>query len=98
MTTHGGDKTSQSTGLLWTASICWIAAGLYYLVMFCNFKSLRVSIAIIETAADFFSDTKRIALVPCIYFCVWVGVSIFWLWGLVGVASISDSSITVTSV
>jgi len=66
--------------------------------MFCNFKSLRISIAIIETAADFFSDTKRIALVPCIYFCVWVGIFIFWLWGLVGVASISDTGITVSNV
>ncbi len=69
--------------------------------MFCNFKSLRVSIAIIETAADFFSDTKRIVLVPLVYFSVWVGLFIFWLWGLCGVLSISPdgvNGITVTSV
>ena len=66
--------------------------------MCCNFKSLKVSIAIIETAADFFSDTKRIALVPLLYFVIWCGIFVFWLWGLAGVASISDSMITVTSV
>lgn len=80
------------------AIICWVLAGIYYLVMACNFKSLRISIAIIETAADFFADTKRIALVPLLYFTIWCGIFVFWLWGLAGVASISDSAITVTSV
>lgn len=85
-----GEKTSQSRGLLWTASICWILAGFYYIIMACNFKSLRVSIAIIDTAADWFTDTKRIVIVPLMYFCLWVGLFIFWLWGLVGVLSITD--------
>jgi hypothetical protein len=66
--------------------------------MFCNFKSLRISIAIIETAADWFSDTKRIIFVPMIYFVIWIGVFILWLYGLCGVLSISDDDITVSSV
>ena len=66
--------------------------------MFCNFKSLRISIAIIETAADWFSDTKRIIFVPMIYFVFWIGVFILWLYGLCGVLSITDDVITVTSV
>lgn len=73
-------------------------AAIFYLVMFCNFKSLRISIAIIETAADFFADTKRIILMPLLYFCIWVGVFMFWLWGVCGVASITDSSIQVDSI
>lgn len=68
------------------------------MVLACNFKALRISIAIIETAADFFADTKRIALVPAFYFVVWCGLFVFWLWGLSGVASISGSQIKVTSV
>jgi hypothetical protein len=98
---NDGAKNSSSTSLLWIASICWIAAGIYYLIMFCNFKSLRVSIAIIETAADFFADTKRIVFVPLVYFSVWVGLFIFWLWGLCGVLSISPDGIdgiTITNV
>ena len=66
--------------------------------MFCNFKSLRISLAIIETAADWFSDTKRIIFVPMIYFVFWIGVFILWLYGLCGVLSITDDVITVTSV
>jgi len=80
------------------ASVCWIAAGLFYLVMFCNWKSLKISIAIIETAADFFADTKRIVILPLGYFALWVCVFIFWLWGLTGVCSISGSEITASNV
>lgn len=63
--------------------------------MFCNIKSLKISIAIIETAADFFADTKRIIIVPLGYFSLWVLIFIFWLWGITGVSSITDSDITV---
>lgn len=92
-------KTSQISGnsssewSMWIAAICWIFAGLFYLLIACNWKSLRVSIAIVETAAEFFSDTKRIVIIPLIYFCVWVGVFIFWIWGLAGVASISPNGV-----
>ena len=95
---HGGESTSQSTSLFWIGITCWILASLYALMMCCNMRSLRISIAVIETAADFFADTKRIAFVPLLYFCVWCGIFVFWLWGLAGVASITDSEITVTSV
>jgi len=58
--------------------------------MACNFNSLRVSIAIIETAADFFADTKRIIFVPLIYFCVGVGIFFMWVYGVICVSSIGD--------
>lgn len=73
-------------------------AALYYLVLCCNFRALKISIAVIETAADFVADTKRIILVPLIYFVIWCGVFLFWLWGLCGVASISSSEIEVTNI
>jgi hypothetical protein len=76
----------------------WVIAALYYLVLCCNFRSLKIAISIIETAADFFADTKRVAFVPMFYFVVWCGVFVFWVWGLCGVASITSSEIVVTSV
>jgi len=87
--THG-DRTNQSDTLFWSAIGMWILAALYYLVLACNFRSLRISIAVIETAADFFTDTKRIVLVPLIYFVIWCGIFVFWLWGLAGIASITS--------
>ena len=44
----------------------------------CCFKSLRVAIAVIETAADFFADTKRVIFVPLAFF--FAGVILFVLW------------------
>lgn len=83
---------------MWIASICWIVAGLFYLLIACNWKSLRVSIAVIETAAEYFADTKRIIFIPLIYFAVWVCVFIFWAWGLAGVASISATGVQYTNI
>jgi hypothetical protein len=82
---------------MWIAAICWIFAGLFYLLIACNWKSLRISIAVVETAAEYFSDTKRIVIIPFIYFSVWVGVFIFWIWGLAGVASISPTGVVAIS-
>lgn len=95
--THG-ESTSQSDTLFWIAISMWSVALIYYLILACNWKSLKISIAVIETAADFFADTKRIALVPLFYFVIWCGVFVAWAWALCGVASISDSEITVSSV
>lgn len=89
LSSNGNDHNSTTAIAYTTASAFWIAAAIFYLVMFCNWKSLRISIAIIETAADFFADTKRIVIVPLGYFALWVGVFVFWLWGLTGVMSIS---------
>ena len=88
-----GYSTSTAAWLEAGYWICWILAGLYYLVIACNFKSLRVSIAIIETAADYFSDTKRIVIIPVIYFCFGLCVFVLWIYGLVCVTSIG----TITS-
>jgi solute carrier family 44 (choline transporter-like protein), member 2/4/5 len=84
------------TALEWTVWISWILAAVYCMIMACNFKSLRVSIAIIETAADYFADTKRIVLVPLLYFCIGVAIFLMWIYGVVCVASIGP--ITVDSI
>jgi solute carrier family 44 (choline transporter-like protein), member 2/4/5 len=68
--------------LLWTASVAYI-----FLLM-CNFNSLRVSIRIIETAGDFFADTKRVALVPVFFFVLAVASFFAWVYGYVCVRSI----------
>lgn len=74
--------------LLAGAVLLWIFAALYCLILLCNLKSLRVSIRIIETAADFFADTKRVALVPVFFFFVAIGTTFAWLYGYICVLSI----------
>ena len=80
----------------------WLIAGmvifgiiglLYFLCLACNLKSLRVSIRIIETAADFFADTKRVALVPVFFFILSVVTSFAWLYGYICVSSIGKITV-----
>ena len=71
----------------------FITAGIYLLVMICYFQSLRVAIAVIETAADFFADTKRIIFVPLIYFLVGIVFFVMWVAGIICVASVGPISV-----
>lgn len=79
--------------LLWTAIIFWIVAGIYIIFIICCWKSLKVSIAIIETAADYFADTKRIILVPLYYFLVAIVVFFVWLGAIICVNSIGEITV-----
>ena len=86
------DKTNDDYNehLKWTAIVFWIVAVAYFIIIVCNWKSLKVSIAIIETAADFFADTKRVVLVPLFYFFVALIVFGVWLGAIICVNSIGE--------
>ena len=68
----------------------------WYICLACNYQSLKVSIAIIETAADWFADTKRIVFVSAAYFFVAILTLAVWIGAMVGVASLG--SITVDDI
>ena len=82
--------------LWWGAVISWVIALLYVMMVICFWKSLVVSIAILETAADFFADTKRIVLVPVVFFILQLLVVGVWIGAILCVNSIGE--ITVESV
>ena len=82
--------------LFWAAITSWLLAVAYVIFVACCWSSLKVSIAIIETAADFFADTKRIVLVPLCYFGVAVVIFGIWVGAIIFVNSIGE--ITVESV
>lgn len=69
-------------------AVAWIFAVLYALFLCCKWKSVKISIAVIETAADFFADTKRIIFVPVVYLCLAICVFIMWWFGLMCLASV----------
>ena len=84
------DTNDYATYLFWVAIGSWIAALVWYVFLACNFQSLRVSIAIIETAADWFADTKRIMAVPFLYFVVGALIFSGWVGCMVCVSSIGE--------
>jgi len=70
------------------AAINFLLAALYLLFLCCKFSSVRVAIAVIETAADFFADTKRIIFVPVFYLTIAVIAFIIWWFGIMCLASV----------
>ena len=90
------DNDEYNEHLFWIAILFWVIAGAYIIFIACMWKSLKVSIAIIETAADWFADTKRIVLVPLVFFLVSIVVFGVWTGAIICVNSIGE--ITVESV
>jgi solute carrier family 44 (choline transporter-like protein), member 2/4/5 len=95
LTNHSvADDSDLPTYLFWSAIVFWIVSALYVLCLWCNINSLRVAIRVIETAADFFADTKRVALVPVLFFIVAVTTTFVWLYGYICVTSLGEITST----
>jgi len=77
------DDNLSKYNLAW-AIICWIAALLLFTLVCCFCKSLRMAIGVVQAAADFITDTKRILLVPIcgfvilgVFYALWICVAIY---------------------
>lgn len=84
------EKNTGSSNAPWLnflAVMFWFFGCLFCLCLLCNCKSLRISFAIIETAAEFFSQTKRIIVVPFLFFFLGVIFFLTWLFGLMCIAT-----------
>jgi len=68
-------------GILSAAFLCCIC---------CGYKSLKLAIDVIDAAADFLAGTKRIILVPVLYFFLQIFVFFIWLWAFLNVASMNE--------
>jgi hypothetical protein len=55
----------------------------------CGFKSLKLAIDVIDASADFLATTKRIILVPVLYFFISVLVFMGWVYAYMNVASLN---------
>lgn len=65
------------------AIIGWVVCAIYFLILCCICKTLRMAIAIIEAAADFVTDTLRLVLVPVgsyislgLWVTLWTGIAL----------------------
>lgn len=63
----------------WAGVCLAICACCFLLCIMCTFKSLKLAIDIIDAASDFIYKTKRVVLVPVLYFLISVGVFCAWL-------------------
>jgi len=82
-----------TTSLWWSMFFTWTAAGIMYLFLACNWNSLRVSVQVIRTTADWVADTKRLFFMPLFFFFIGMGLFAIWITGLACVASMSEKPI-----
>jgi len=82
-----GDTASPSIAL--TLGIVLAILSAVFLCMLCfGFRSLKTAIDVIDASADFLAGTKRIILVPVLYFFVTLIVIFLWLLAVACIYSI----------
>lgn len=65
-------------------------AVLFLCCVCCGFKSLKLAIDVIDASADFLAETKRILLVPVLYFFISVIAFMVWVYAFMNVASMNE--------
>jgi hypothetical protein len=86
ISTHPGDKNNKAA--MAGGIISGILGLLFGCAVWCGRKSLATAIDVIDAAADFLAGTKRLIVVPVIYFFVTLIVMSLWLFAIVCVQAI----------
>lgn len=73
--------------LLITGIVGGIFAVLFLMMICCGYNQLKTAIDVIDAAADFLAKTKRIILVPIVYFVVTMIVLAIWLGAIMCILS-----------
>ena len=68
---------------------CGILGVLFLISVCCFFHSLKVAIDVIDAAADFLAKTKRVILVPVLYFFVNIIAVLIWLSAYISITSLN---------
>lgn len=68
----------------------WIVAALYVVGLLCLWKSLQISLAVLEAASDFVGSNLRIIFVPILFFILNIIVFCCWIAGILTVFSVGD--------
>jgi len=56
----------------------------------CGFSSLKAAIDVIDASSDFLRSTKRINIVPVVYFFLTIFFMVFWFAGFSAIASLNE--------
>lgn len=93
------DGTAENTHedtertLLIVGAICGVVALIYFMLLCCFFKSLKIAIDVIDAAADFLAATKRVIVVPVVYFFINGIILLLWVPAIVCIMSMSFESV-----
>lgn len=68
----------------------WVLAFIYMLALFCLWKTLQISLAVLEAASDFIGSNLRIVFVPLLFFVLNIVVFCCWIAGIIAVFSVGE--------
>jgi len=76
--------------MLATCIIAGILAVAFACCIFCGFKSLKMAIDVIDASSDYLATTKRVILVPVLYFFLTIICLLIWISAFACVASMNE--------
>eukprot|EP00347_Sterkiella_histriomuscorum_P005869 403354968 len=83
-------SSNLRNGLKYASGGVWLLALLYVLALLCLWKSLQISLAVLEAASDFVGSNMRIIFVPILFFILNIIVFSCWIAGIILVFSVGD--------
>lgn len=85
-------KNAQKTQNMLMAGciIIGILALSFFCCVFCGYHSLKLAIDVIDAAADFMAKTKRIILVPILYFMLTMVALLIWSGSFASIVSMNE--------
>ena len=72
------------------AVVAGLASILVCVCIWCGWNSLKTAIDVVDASADFLADTKRVILVPFVYFVILIMFFFFYLGCIGSVYSMGD--------
>lgn len=76
--------------LYWGAIIVWVVAFIYMLVLLCLWKSLQISLSVLQATSDFVGSNLRIIIIPILSFVIQTIVFVMWIAGIIMVFSVGN--------
>jgi len=66
---------------------------IFTIMLVCGFNQLKIAIDVVDAAADFIRKTKRIVLVPVVYFFLQLAVILVWFFAIICIMSLGDITV-----
>jgi hypothetical protein len=84
------DNTDAETLLLVVTCFVGLIAMAFFFCVCCGYKSLKMAIDVIDASADFLAGTKRILLVPGLFFFLQLITVTIWVGAMMCVLSMNE--------
>ena len=86
-------KKDSANAFLVGGIVSGLAAIIFTIMLVCGFNQLKIAIDVVDAAADFIRKTKRIVLVPVVYFFLQLAIILVWFFAIICIMSLGDITV-----